>query len=1650
MLNRFRNIETIYESPLSKVCRAIEAASFKPVILKILNKDFPSPEELLRFRNEFEINNSLTEIPGILPYDGIYEYENTLYLSREDTQAIPLKEYLKDGKPPFLTKLNIALQLTKMVTSVHQKQIIHKDINPTNLLWDQETSQLYLIDFGLASKLIQEVQGFINTNELEGTLHYISPEQTGRVNRPVDSRSDLYSLGVTLYELFVGAPAFDDLSGIQLVHAHIAIPPEDPSKLSRDIPAVLARIILKLMSKSADDRYQCASGVLADLELCYKQYKKQGSVQDFLLAQYDSSDKFHIVNQLYGREKEVRTILDAFGRTSQGSKELTLVYGYSGTGKSALVHELYKPLTEKLGIFISGKFDQYQSDVPYSGWIAVIDEYVDLMLRNDEVALLKCRQHLTNVLGNLSGVVTELAPRLALIIGSQSKAPRLEGEKAKNRFNQAIRAFFRAICSNECPVVIFIDDWQWADSGSINLLHYLMLDSELNHLLMICAWRDNEVSNAHPFSLALNELSFSNLFINKIQVTNLTYEDVEQLVKDSLKSQVNHTQLAESIYEKTAGNAFFVYQFLLNLHKEGILTYDYDKRSWEYDIRSIEGLAVSDNVVDLMTHKLRRFSDACIEAMTFAACIGNRFELQILSTLLGSSTDKVALLLEPVIDEGLLRPLSQNWRLAQNDSAIDEIQYVFVHDKVQEAAYELLNKKSAAKIHLTIYSILSEYYDPDDTEKHVFELVKHLNLACETTSSKSLLHTLITLNISAGKRAKQATAFGAAKYYFEKAVSFMPGSYWDKYKELASELYLLSAEAAFLTKDYDLKTARLNILLDSQESSIWKGKAYLIRIQAYTAQNRLPEAVDCALEALSILGVKLPARPKEWYLLIQLWMTKLVVTKKSAKKQLLNQKRIEDEKVLLIVDLISNTIPATYWANPYLTVLLILHITRILVKHGYCSIAGLGYSWWGILECSVIGNLKAGLEFGALGLEIAKKNNLPVHQAQFNWGWVIKNFGYHIRESIPELRLAYRQALELGDFEYAAYSLNNECQAKFHVALPLDDVIDDMRIAAEDLGFYENISSIYWNSIWHQTALNFVQEVDNPHVLEGGVYRESVNLPIHIDKSDGTTLFNYYCAKLMLAVYFNCSSPALDYAQKGKAFIKAASGTYNVPLFIFYESLALLSKDHLDIASLFAVKRNLKQLEKWAMHSPNNHIHRIALVKAKLNSKQKKYALAADLFDRAIEGAKAEGFNQECGLAWEMAAEFYFERGRQNLGVYYLKQARHFYQLWQARNKLRHLLVKFKSYLPLISQSESYSQSELQSDIKVTESVSKFDLSTILKATQTISKEIVFDDLIKQLLTIAVENAGAEKGVLFFKKERGIVAVAGSEVIDKEIRHFTPLNQSDCQSYSNAIFNMVVRTESSIIIPDAKTEQRYSQERYVKQNNVRSLFCMPIHHQGIMIGALYLENNQVSGAFTPMRVELLKLLSGQAAISLINANNYSNLEAEVRARTAELERASVIDKLTQVYNRYKLDAQLDIELETAPQQHSTFSVILLDVDHFKSINDTFGHNIGDVVLEKLGATMKNQLKTGCTLGRWGGEEFLIICSGMPLIEAMKYSEQLRKTVRDIDFDFGKRVSASFGVAEYQGERQSRALIKRADAALYKAKNQGRDRVVSEP
>ncbi len=1695
----FQLTERLHDDRQTRVYRARRIADDFPVVLKILADDQPLAEAIPRYRREYEITRALGGIDGVIKVYDLVSIQDSLMIVEEDIGAESLDRQLARERPDLALALDVAVCIAHILGEIHQNSVIHKDLNPANIIWNRETGELRVIDFGIASQLTQEQQEFQSPTQLEGTLAYTAPEQTGRVNRKLDYRSDLYSFGVTLYELFAGVLPFAAREGIELVHAHIALTPPPPHQINPRLPLAVSRIVMRLIEKMADDRYQSARGVKHDLERCRAELRSAGSIVPFPLGEGDVPVRFHIPQKLYGRAHEVATIVAAFDRAAAGTAELLLVKGSPGVGKSALVHEVHQPLTERRGNFVSGKFDQYQRDVPFYAWTLAFQDLCHLLLQEDEFSLAQWRSRILAGIGNLGRVLTDVVPSIELIIGSQPDVPPLAGEQALNRLNYVFGNFIRAISIPEHPLVIFIDDWQWADSGSLSLLRFVLGSGRSDHLLVIGAYRDSEVDAAHPLHAALADIARGGTEIGIIPLQNLGSDDVRDLVGDALGDAPGLQDLARLAYEKTQGNAFFLVQLLNDLHERAAISFDRARHCWTWQQAQIEATGVADNVVALMAERIRSLPEATQRALIHAACIGDRFLLATLARILDRPAHLVADDLEIALQEGILLPLGSGYRFARQKGNNGAAHYQFVHDRVRQAAYGLAGTAANERVHHDIARLWLAEYGAEEQERNIFDIANQYNAGRRLIDGPRQRNELLAINLRAGRRAKLAADHATALNYFQTALELRGERCWQEQREQTGELLLLAADAAFLCKDYAAMEAWLDDYLDHVDWPLKRVGALKIRLQAYVAQNRLSEAVDVGLHALRLLGTRLPRSPGKLQVAARLVETRLAIKRKSF-TDLYVLPAMSDPHRLETMELLGLLLPPAYWTSQGLLALVVFQMVRETLTHGYSPNAGYGLSWWGITESALLGNIDAGAVFGEFAVELARKHQLRLQQPLFFSGWMIHKYKHPLRESLPLLEQAYAVSLEKGDFEYASYARNNQMQMRFHAGSALAELLPEMAEAHRDLLRFQVGSSLYWHDIWWQTAQNFQSGTAPVDVLAGPAYDEGVSLPQHLKVDDHSTLFLLYCAKTMLACFFGDADKALAHARSARRSLSSGVGTHAYALFHFYESLTLLAdaagRDyHARLRALRQVADNQKKLARWAEHAPMNYRHHWCLVEAERLRVIDNNEGAMRHYELAIDLAHEHGFVHEEALACELAARFQRRQQHERLAAYYIRQALQLYERWGSAGKVAQLRAQFPMLLLTVAQAAGARKST-QTRLHAASSSpggETFDLEAVTQASQAISSEIVIDNLVKTLLKIVVEHSGAQKAVLILRHESGLrveaTAIAGDTVaVGIEAR---PLDEGEDLPLPRTLVQYVGRTLKSMVIDDARAQTPFSRDPYFLRERPLSVLCEPIVQQGKLVGMLYLENNLTAGAFTEERLELLRLLSAQAAISIENALLYGRLEQKVEERTqklqdslatqeqlnAELQASSVkleaayaqlheanrqleeranTDGLTGLANRRYFGERLDYELGRCARERQALSLIICDLDNFKRYNDLYGHVSGDECLRQAAQTIRAVFnRTTDLVARYGGEEFVVLLPATDSAEAVRMGERMRGAIAELGIEHDG--NADFGIATVSVgcytlvpslATAQQSVIESADRALYDAKDRGRNCLVS--
>ncbi|HEY9298755.1 MAG TPA: AAA family ATPase [Phormidium sp.] len=1520
----YQLISSLHEGTKTVIYQGHHELEGTPVIIKTLKAEYPTLEEIARIRHEYQILHSLN-IPGIIKPIELKPYEHGFILILEDFGGQPLKQYITSQQTNLINFLQIASQLAHILGELHQNQIIHKDIKPQNILIKPETKEIKLIDFSIATRLEKENFNITNPNYIEGSLAYMSPEQTGRMNRSIDYRTDFYSLGITFYEMLAGRLPFNSNDPMELVHSHIAKQPPLLNQLNREVPKAVVDIVMKLLAKAAEDRYQSARGLLADLQQCLNQLEAFGQIKNFTVGKLDRFGQFLIPQKLYGRETEIAALMAAFERVAVGSTEMMLVSGYSGIGKTCVVQEVHKSIVRQRGYFIAGKFDQFKKNIPYSALIQAFQELIRQLLTENSEDIEIWKEQLVKVLSPNGRVIIDVIPEVELIMGAQPEVPQLGQTESQNRFNRVYKQFIRVFTKPEHPLVLFLDDLQWADSASLKLLQLLITDTESEYLLLIGAYRNNEVSQTHPTIQTIEEIKKAGAVVNNIVLPALDISNVRQLVADTLQESKNSINLADLLFNKTQGNPFFLTQLFKTIHSEKLLTFDFIKSFWQWKISQIQSLGIADcNVVQLVARNIEKLPVSTQKILQLAACIGNQFNLDICAIVNEKSPIETADDLWLALQAGLILPLSNEYKIPlafqskeQEKLLFDQsrVGYKFLHDRVQQAAYSMIPENQKKVTHLKIGKLLLSQYAENALEENIFDIVNQLNIGEKFLVEQSEKNELAHFNLIAGRKAKAATAYEAAVRYLNVGLELLPEFSWQSHYDLTRNLYLETLEVEYLNTSFERAQELSKIILSQAKTQLEKIKVYELRIPFYLQQNNPQEAIETALQVLKMLAVPFPRHPTKFSIMMGLTRNKIGIGNKRIEDlaflpSMTNPYKLAAMRILIAI------IPAAFMTNPMLFPLIIFTMVNLSIQYGNSPLSPYGYVSYGMLLCGVLSDIDLGYQFGKLAINLVEQFATKEIKAKidFMFNCFIKQWKEHIKETTQPLLEAFKTGLETGDIEYSCYSVANYSHHCYWSGEHLETTLQNyIKYTDLMLKYKQNLVSSQ-TKLGREFVLNLLDTSGDKFKFISDNFDEEEVIITWERTNNYTFIAYFYLFKSVLLYLFKENIKAVEIAGLTEKYKGSLGALIHSSEHNFYYSLILLA--HYPATTKTEQKQYLKkvashqkQMKTWAHHAPMNFQHKYDLVEAEKARVLAQNETAVIYYERAINGAKEQGFIQEEALANERAAEFYLAIGREKVAKTYMTEAYYCYIRWGAIAKVRELE---ETYFYLISRTQQPETMNLDptsttTSNRTTTSTSdhstSLDLGTIMKAAQVLSGEIILSELLGKLMTILIENAGATRGSLLTKptfssnqsEDQWVISATGI-VESNDLTVLTNFKQLQDKtivfSLENAvpalIINYVSRTKETVVLNDASHDRIFKKDPYIQRNQPKSVLCTPLLNQGQLTGIIYLENNLTTVAFTTDRLTVLQMLSGQAAIAITNAKLY----AEVNQLNYNLEQAN--------------------------------------------------------------------------------------------------------------------------------------------------------------
>jgi PAS domain S-box-containing protein len=1498
---KLANFKTIYCSPSSIIYRAFDTGNNRKVIVKTLNRELYDPKTLAKLKNEFRLLEKLQGDFVVRTYEFV-NIENHFSIVMEDFGGISLDQYLLSNRIDIMELLQIALKIVQCLDHIHNQNVIHNDINPSNIVYNPISKKIKLIDFGNASEFSFETRQALHPNKLEGRLPYISPEQTGRMNRPVDYRTDFYSLGISLYELACRRLPLVSENPAEIMHFHIAKIPVPAHEINPRIPKRVSAIISKLMAKMPEDRYKNARGIAADIQNCITQMEN-GHIQEFDLGRQDIATKFEVPKKLYGRDNEVKKLLACYTRSTRGKTEFVLIGGYSGSGKTRLVNELHKPITQEQGIFISGKYDQYNRNNPYSACFQAIDQFCQYILGEPEIKIKAWRERILPVLGLNGRLLTDKVPRLKLIIGEQPVLGEMTPIEEQTRFKLALKNWLTVISSPEHPVVFFMDDIQWADTASLDLFESLVIDEAITGLMFVGTYRDNEVNAAHPLLRTIDNIKEYDGQVEFIKLDNLTINDITRMLADITSRPEPEVQsLAELVHDRTLGNPFYTIGFLKHCYQENLLYYDREAMSWQWTAAGILNSPISDNVADYLIDKIDTLPEACSGLIKLAACIGNQFPASVLAAVAGKDVNMIRDNLKPAILQEMV------YVAGNKEDVFTELQFEFCHDKFQQAGYQALPEEIKKATHLKIARYY-EYHQNLEGE-YLFAVADHYSKALDCLGSPTEIEHVIDIFFKASRAATLSSAYDTARMYLELIIDIAP-EYLKNNTHFLLRLYseyhlVLFSLARF--EELDRVYTRIEELVTDPLDLV---DCCCLQLISLSNRSRNEEGFLLGIALLEKLGIKYPQ--DNLAEVIEEELAKYRYYEKNGSiEQIDKRKMLTDKKGKAIAKLLNRIVPTGQLFNPQAAFWAALVSSNFIIEHGPTGL-GLETTWPFFMGVIAYQNdFHCGSMMAQKAVEIAVREgfNAELYRMQNAEGLVRCHWFNPLEKAIHLAHESFKGNLQNGEFEFSCFSFFTSLTAILESCHTVSELEEELEAA---LAFANKMGNLYAL----QSYVSFEQMIKalRGETSEPGSFNDiGFSEAQHIQglQKNGVGMAFYYTLRSLSAVLFGDFELAFILTEKAFPFMPFVASFYPAALIRFLHSLSICrmldkAESQTERQSLqLKVTNNQQWMYERAQHAPFNFQHLYDLVEAELTVIGGRYDEAFRLYEKAINLARENNRPYHRALACEIAGQRCYALGVERIAAFYLKEAYSLYLAWGATGKVEYMQQKYPQLV--FSGVESAGLAETlgswnsltRSSIDINDLTNRIDLNAIILATQAISGEIEKRKLLQTLMRIIIENSGSSRGYILVKDQSRWILSAYEVTLDDigviiDEKEVFPDSVNNDPVLPFSVINYVIRSAQPLIIDNIK-ESQFAKDSYYSASRALSAMCFSFKAYGKLLGLIYLENHQLTEAFTAARIKVLRIFAAQAAISLENSLLYTQLEQKVRERTEQLQKVNMILK----------------------------------------------------------------------------------------------------------------------------------------------------------
>lgn len=1454
--------------------------------------NYPTAEELSKIRHEYELC-SLFQHNKIISVLGLEEHDHRLVLIREDFDGIPISSIKKTGAQDLPWFFDIAIQITDALKEVHRKNVIFKNLCPNNILYRAITGRIKLLDFSIASITEQETPYRAETFAPEGSLAYISPEQTGRLDQVLDYRSDFYSLGVTLYQLLTGHLPFISNNPVELIHDHIARMPTPPEEQDPAIPATVSKIILKLLEKTADKRYQSCDEIIPDLVKCLIEIRNQHTIVDFPTKKNIVSRTFSIPVRLYGRKEELGTIIRFCQDLAANTKQVLMISGPSGIGKTALVQEAFRLMEGSRRMVIKCKIDQNLKPSPYAPIVQGFQEAIQEILQGDDQTIAKWKKTLGTFLGNQTQTITDILPGLTHLLDPLPPARKQQPGETRNRFTAVFHQLLSSFSQLSSNVIFFLDDMHWIDQETLNMLEKITRETALS-CSFIGTYRPEKTPESHIIMNSLETIKAAGVDVHTLALQPLSIDSISSLLSETLFLPVDKVEeLSLICQQKSEGNPFFLRELLLELNHSGAITFDSKTGRWNVDIEEIRDRVVMHNVGKTLTRKINNLTEKSRDLIKLAACIGSIFNLSTLTALNRKSSQQTVNDLEELLKEGLIL------QRTSSDSTVNLKElFQFAHDQIKNAAYALIPENDKKYVHLQIGQLLQQTLEPTAGSQQLFTITQHYNLGIELLQSNQEKHELAKLNLKSAVKAKESAAYHSYLTYSETCLKLITEDIWDHHYSFALRAYNTAIDAASLNNQRQNVEKLFQIIIKKARKPLHKATAYRNKIKFYAEIDLHPEAIKIGLSFLEELGLKLPHNPGKTQVITAMVLTRLLLWRRT-KKELVNLPPATDPIQILKMDILLLISISSYYIQPRLIPLIAITSIKLSLEHGITEKSAIaGYAGYGIsLSLQSKNAIEKGYHWGQLAIELIQKHDTnQEYFILFLFNILFSHWKVHLNRATPELKKAYEISAQIGDTDTAAHCAYFYTYSLFCTGAHLEETAKEQEIIQQKLEQFNHPHILHRHLLLRQTVAGLLGLSAEPSIVDGEIYKKNEMLQNFQNNKNTPNLFIHNLIGMMTAFLFDRYHLAEEHGKFCSSLSTKNLATFSYPLFIFYYTLTLLQL-YPDISTLKTknligkIKSYIRKMKRWSTTGADNYEHKYCLMEALFLQTRGEKEKAAELYDKGIRAARRSGYIQEEALGLKLAASFYFRLQRPHLAYPYLTEALDCYRKWGAKAVVSYLKQQLQKNIKETNESgnQLFFLSNLPSSShSFDENTPWLDTLSVIKTSRSFAGEVILDSLLKKLITILLENAGGQTAFLLLKTDRDWMVRARAHIDDDE---GTLLNNAPIvyrHSMSQTIVNFVGRSLQTVVLNDACARGDFTNDPYIIEFKPKAILCMPIIHQGEAIGILYLENNLTPGAFHPDRLEILNLIASQAAVSIKNSILFEELEKTIKKLDAEV------------------------------------------------------------------------------------------------------------------------------------------------------------------